>query len=395
MQEPTDFGMSAVGTLSRVAGCRLPRHFQLFWTRWREAVLDLNPRLFARREHDPTDPSATHEYESAGSVRIGCRLLMPPASGPTRAGLVVLHGYDAPGPLQEQEQRWQGLAELGVATLTIRVRGYPGSSLDTGDLALSEQGWIAQGLSVPVEPENGHAGWVLSGAVADVVCAVRALRAQLQPDMPIYMRGESFGGALAILGSAQLGQQAPDRLVIGLPSLGDWAWRLEHVEHPLGAAADIQRVLIQEAIRREEIETTLALFDTALHAPQVRCPVLCKLAERDEVVPAPSAAAVFNALRPSPQERWRFVTPHGHFDGGIANARRHALFERTVDAFLDPELSAEDGLHKWVKHQSGRVTTEPMAKGEKEQRTKKPADERAEERAEGLAGGMAEGRAGT
>lgn len=377
MQEPTDFGLSIAGTLSRVAGYKLPRHFPLFWKRWREAVLDLNPRLFARRDPDPSDPSATHEFQSAGSVSIGCRLLLPPASGPTRAGLVVLHGYDAPGPLQEQEQRWQGLAELGVATLTVRVRGYPGSSLDTGDFTLTEEGWIAHGLSVPVEPENGHAAWVLSGAVADVVCAVRALRAQLQPDVPIYMRGESFGGALAILASAQLGREAPDRLVIGLPSLGDWVWRLKHVEHPLGAAADIGRVLVQQASRREEVEATLALFDTALHAPLVRCPVLCKLAERDEVVPAPSAAAVFNALRPSPQERWRFVVPHGHFDGGIACARRHATFERTVDAFLDPEVSPEGGLNEWVKHQSGPVTTEPMVKG------------MAEERAEGLAEGMA------
>jgi cephalosporin-C deacetylase-like acetyl esterase len=363
MQEPTDFGLSVAATLSRVSGCKVPPHFQLFWRRWREAVLSLDPRLFGRREHDPSDPSATHEFESTGSVRIGCRLLPPPASGPTRAGLVVLHGYDTPGPLQEQEQRWQGLAELGVATLTLRVRGYPGSTLDTGDLTTSEEGWIANGLSVPVEPEKGHAGWVLSGAVADVVCAMRALRTQLRPGLPVYMCGESFGGALAILASAQLGHEAPDRLVIGLPSLGDWAWRLAHVEHPLGAAADIQQVLVREARRRDEIEATLALFDTVLHAPQVRCPVLCKLAQRDEVVPAPSAAAVFNALKPSPQERWRFVTPHGHFDGGIANARRHALFERAIDAFLDPEVSPEDGINEWVKHQSDRVTTEPAKSG--------------------------------
>ncbi len=367
MYEPTDFGLSVTSTLSRVATNRQPHHFKLFWSRWRQAVMGLNPRLTGRRENDPTDPTATHEFESVGHVRIGCRLLLPPASGPIRAGLVVLHGYDDPGPLQEQEQRWQGLAETGIATLNVRVRGYPGSALDVGDLTLADEGWIAQGLDAPVEPDTGQAGWVLSGAVADVVCAVRSLRAQLrnqlQPDVPVYVRGESFGAALAILAAAQLDREAPERLAIGLPSLGDWAWRLGHVEHPLGAAGDIQRVLVREARRCEEIETTLALFDTALHAPHVQCPILCKLAQRDEVVPAPSAAAVFNALRPSPQERWRFVTPYGHFDGGIANARRHALFERAVDAFLDPDRAPEEGINEWVKHQSDRVTTGPAESG--------------------------------
>lgn len=366
MQEPTDFGLSVAGTLSHIARRRVPRDFQLFWSRWREAVLGLDPRLFERREHDPSDPTATHEFESAGSTQIGCRLLLPPASGPTLAGLVVLHGYDVPGPLEEEEQRWHGLAERGVATLIIRVRGYPGSSLSTGNISSSEGGWIAHGLDVPIQPESGCAGWVLSGAIADVVCAVRALRAQLRTGTPVFMRGESFGGALAVLASAQLGREAPDRLAIGLPSLGDWAWRLEHVEHPLGAAADIQRVLIQEARRREELETTLNLFDTALHAPHVRNPVLCKLAERDEVVPAPSAAAVFNALRPSPLERWRFVTPHGHFDGGIANARRHATFERAVDAFFEPRSSPEEGLHAWVQRESDQSAASPTTEGRAE-----------------------------
>jgi cephalosporin-C deacetylase-like acetyl esterase len=81
------------------------------------------------------------------------------------------------------------------------------------------------------------------------------------------------------------------------------------------------------------------LFDAAHHAAGVTIPVLCKLAERDDVVPAPSAAAVFHGLA-SPR-KWSFVVPYGHFDGGLAAARRHVTFERLLARFLEPQESAE------------------------------------------------------
>jgi hypothetical protein len=58
---------------------------------------------------------------------------------------------------------------------------------------------------------------------------------------------------------------------------------------------------------------------------------------RDDVVPAPAAAAVFNALGSDPGCKWRFVVKRGHADGGIADARRHALFDRLVREFLGPD----------------------------------------------------------
>jgi hypothetical protein len=89
---------------------------------------------------------------------------------------------------------------------------------------------------------------------------------------------------------------------------------------------------------QQELLSVLDLLDAVHHARAATCPVLCKLALRDDVVPAPSAAAVFNALA-SPQN-WAFWTRFGHYDGGIADARRHELFERVHPAFADPVLEA-------------------------------------------------------
>ena len=363
MLEPDDFGLSVAATLARVGDPRPPAEFRTFWSRWREMVSALNPRLHPVREPDPSDTSATHEFESVQSVRIGCRFVRPPASGPTHAGLVVLHGYADPEPMDEQQRRWSGLIDRGVAVLILRVRGYPGSTLDTGLLTAAPGGWISHGLETAIDERSGQSAWSLSGAVADVVCAVRALRAAVPTGAGVFMHGESLGGALAVLASAQLGPMAPQRLGLALPSFGDWPWRLHRVSHPLGAAEDVQGVLVRHAREVDRVTNTLRLFDTVLHAPRVRGPMLCKLAERDEVVPAPSAAAVFNALSPSPTERWRYVTRYGHFDGGLADARRHAMFERVVDVFFDPAQEPGEGVFEWVKRESARRGDGPLAEG--------------------------------
>ena len=46
-------------------------------------------------------------------------------------------------------------------------------------------------------------------------------------------------------------------------------------------------------------------------------------------------------------EKARFLTPFGHFDGGIADARRHALFDRFTTDFLDPSIKPCDAIAAW------------------------------------------------
>lgn len=364
MFEPDDFGMSAAATLAHVADPTPSRHHVPFWKSWVRAIAAEDPRLthVTGPDPDPADASATHQFISHRHVRIGCRLMEPQGPrGQVRAGLVTLHGYDHPAPLSQEEERWSDLASRGVSVLAIRVRGYPGSLVDTGNW--TSPSWVTRGLDVPFTPTGPDGldttntdlmAWSMALAVADVVNACRAMVRKLGSGAPLYLRGESFGAALAVI-AASLSAQHPelgfsvDRLQIGLPTLGDWKWRLadQRARRVGGTQREIVELLTREATRSEELIERLRVCDTAIHAQRVRCPVLCKLALRDEIVPAPAAAAVFNALYTAPGRKWRFVTPYGHFDGGIKNARRHALFDRCAIDFLDPVLQPVESMLRW------------------------------------------------
>lgn len=369
MFEPEDFGLSCGATLARVADPKPSRHHVPFWSSFGRAIAADTPHLvpWTDRDRDPADDTATHQYTSHRFVRIGCRLIEPPkprAANPIRAGLISLHGYDHPIPLVQEEERWAGLAAKGVAVLAIRVRGYPGSLIDTGDWSIPT--WIGRGLDVPLSASGPDAtdttptdlqAWSLPLAISDVINACRALTEFIGPDKPLFLRGESFGGGLAVIATAlmtSLRELSPLRLAIarlqiGLPTLGDWSWRLapERRSHSGGAQREIANLLTLHAAREAELIERLRVCDSAIHAQRVRCPVLCKLAMRDEVVPAPAAAAVYNALYTPPGQKWRFLTPYGHFDGGIRNARRHALFDRCAEDFLDPAQNADEAMAKW------------------------------------------------
>ena len=209
--------------------------------------------------------------------------------------------------------------------------------------------------------------WSQAGGVADVFQACRALRAWLAAKglktREIFLHGESFGGGLALPAAAELDGRGHERVRVGrlalaLPTMGDWPWRHEH---PIanGSGAEVARLL--EKHRGDEglvelIQLRLRLFDSVVHGARVRCPTLCKLATRDEIVPAPTAAAVFNAMRVDPGMKWRFVVPHGHAETGLANAKRHLEFERCAADFLDPAKEPARAMLSW----SDRLQVEPQ-----------------------------------
>lgn len=337
MVEPDDFGLTPIQTLAHVADpTRTARHARV-WKAWGGAVEAAAARLGHAQERDPSDATADVCFESVRHTRIGCRLMLP--TGRAAAGIVVLHGYSGVPTLAEQAARWEPLRARGAGVLLVRVRGFAGSRLDAGDWESHPGGWITRGLESAGEEA---ADWSFALAAADVVAGVRALRRHLAAGTgvgpPVYIAGESFGAALAVVAAAYLSDRDEiARLALGLPSMGDWAWRLTHPRaRGSGAWAQVMRFLSDHADRQEQALTRLRTFDAAIHARQVRCPVLCKLAVRDDVVPAPAAAAVFNAMAGDPGRKWRYVTAYGHFDGGIADTRRHAAFERLVQEFLDP-----------------------------------------------------------
>ena len=353
MLAPDDYGMNWLATLAHTAsGGRVPSH-GVFWQDWVRRVSGHRAVLEHLSESDdPSDPTATHSFEGMHHASIGCRLERP--SRP-RGGVVVLHGYQDPPSLAESVERRTPLVDRGLAVLAIRIRGYAGSRAGAGDLTAAPYGWICQGLR-PIGDRCDEAGeWVLADAVADVLYAVAALRRQLPPGSPVSLIGQSFGGGLAVMAAAQsaaIERTYPEvrlsRLALGVPTFGDWPWRLSHTHlRSPGSGGELMRYIASHGGNDTGFRRTLGLFDAAIHARMVRQPTICKLALRDDVVPAPSQSAVYNALGAAPGEKARFVTPFGHFDGGIADARRHALFDRFTTDFLDPTHSPGEVIAAW------------------------------------------------
>lgn len=358
---PDDFGLSPLETLAHVGVGAPARDHSAFWAHWEQAVAACVPELRPRthEEPDPSDTSATHEFESLRHVRIGATLLLPPGAkrnpAAIRAGVLALHGYAAPPPLGAEEQAWTPLLERGTAVLAIRVRGFPGSRLDARSLTPEgpghDLGFVTYGLDARVSKPEDAMVWSIPQAVADVALACRALRTYLDrlpgPRRPLYLTGTSFGGGLAVVAAAHGAPGSFDRLCISLPAMGDWTWRLAHRDRCRhGMGGEVWNFLTLHAARAAEIVEVLRLCDTVVHAGRVRCPTLCGLALRDEVVPAPAAAGVFNALACDPGRKWRFILPAGHAEAGVRNARRHALFARFTLDFLDPGLTPDEALDR-------------------------------------------------
>ena len=332
---PRDFGFNARETLAFVLDATPPPGFTQWWSRWRDLVwahrAEFEPVNFEAQAHH----GVTHTVRSLAGVEVGCRI-SGAAPEAARGVVISIHGYGTPdGPMDDRDP-WS--TREGMAVIKVRLRGYHGSDVQTGDLTAHPFGHIAAGLDAE-DPVNA---WALSGSVADVLNVFRAARLRFGRHVPISLHGESYGGGIAVVAASQIfGDDQVHRLAMGVPTLGGWRWRLEQ-RVTSGSGWDMARFLDMHPDLRERTLELLGLFDAVVHARRVVCPVLCKLALKDEVVPAPTAAAIFNALGSDPGRKWRHVTEFGHADGGMEDLRRHAEFERLIGEFLDPARRARE-----------------------------------------------------
>jgi cephalosporin-C deacetylase-like acetyl esterase len=341
---------AAMDVLSYVADATPPPGFVQFWSSWRDRLMATSPAL---REETP-DPAScgaggvTHVVESIGGVRLGCRLIARDEFADKPRGVVLqVHGYAvAPGtPISDDLPVSDDILDAGWAVLKVRVRGYPGSQGETGDLTQPTDGVGFAGRDLG-DPER----WPVGLAIADVVQAARAVRSRFGLMTPVVFGAESFGAGLGVVAAAVgRGDGFIDRLVIGLPTLGAWGYRLGSDEPaPEGSMTAHVLAGIEASGDAEAARRTLALHDAVVHAARIVVPVLCKLAIEDPVVPARTQAAIYNALGTSPGMKWRFAAPVGHVaDAGIANARRHAAFSRLAAQFIAAGPDYGPVMRRW------------------------------------------------
>ena len=337
-----------------------PDH-SVFWKHWFAKLVEQTPVLERRAIKDSSDPTATHEFLSMGNTRIGARLILPQTGKQVAASLVTVHGDYTPDPLEVNARRWQHVADRGVAVLLIRLRGFPGSQADTGDLTNETNpgdAWITRGFT-----STSNDDWILPQAVADVSNACRIMRNALihrdtdtdidvDPSVEhpgVYLHGSSLGGGLAVISAAQLigkirGESIVNRLAIATPSLGDWPSRFDR---PSGTAADIKRVIDANPDRFDELMERLKLCDAVVHGRKVHIPTYAMLAHNDAVVAPACAAGVYNSIDADPGRKWRFLIQHGHHTGDTNNNRRIALYARSLADFFDPYNTPIASMRDW------------------------------------------------
>lgn len=321
---PEDYGLSPEQTLSHNSLAEEPEGFDRFWREFREAIGTFSTHW----QGSLTEPSSEIVIPSWRSVRVVARVSIP--AGEIRGIIITSHGYAAETAFSDEPEPW---ADFGLATVRLRVRGYPPSTLDMNDVRTD---WILHGI------ESAEA-WILNGAVADIIQAFRCAKTAFGSDLPVVLHGESFGGGLAVIAASQLFamDEQPHRLILGLPTFGDWTWRSSRYCN--GSGGQVNMLLdARRGEQKEKLMSNLLLFDATLHARNVTCPLVSKLAHVDDTVPAPSAAAIHNAI--GSKRKWRFETKYGHFDGGISDLRRHILFEQIHPQFADPTREPEETM---------------------------------------------------
>lgn len=224
--------------------------------------------------------------------------------GETVAAVVALHGFgDYGNAFRDLAPR---LAGVGIAVYAIDQRGF-------GEAP-------------------GHGYW--HGAkrmAADAEIVVRLVKREL-PGTPVYLLGESMGGAVAMLALSRPGTAA-DGAVLSAPAVWgrDWmprlqVWGLELLAHtvpwlpleprglrikPSDNIAMLRELardpLFLRAPRADAVHGLVDLMDRAQAvAPTLRKPLLVLYGRNDELVPKPPTCAMLASLPDNPR-RWRMV----------------------------------------------------------------------------------------
>lgn len=267
-----------------------------------------------------------HAALMADRMRLPIRVWRP--AGDVVAAVVALHGFgDYSNAFADFGPQ---LADAGIAVFAVDQRGF------------------------------GRAGrwgrWHGMAAMVDDARATVGLVREELPGRPVYLMGESMGGAVAML--AMTGEPAADGAILSAPAVWGRAWMprlqvwaLEAAGHtipwlplnprglpfkPSDNIAMLRRLardpLFVKNPRVDAVYGLVDLMDAAQDtAPRVRGPLLVLYGGRDDLVPKKPTCAVLGKLRARPAEDLRVVL----YPGGY-----HMLFRDLQGARVVADIAA-------------------------------------------------------
>jgi alpha-beta hydrolase superfamily lysophospholipase len=213
--------------------------------------------------------------------------------------------------------------------------------------ALPAPGFLAQGIAVYAFDQRGFGAAPPRGRwagdrtmVADAILATRLLR-ERYPDIPLYLLGESMGGAIAVLAVTGPAPAPVDGVILAAPAVwgrqtmnifervGWWVITqlpaLEFTQRsvpykihpsdniPMLRALGADPLVLKEA-RTDTLAGVVDLMSAAVaRAPYLAVPALILYGEKDEIVPRDAVASFVDHLPADAQRRQRIALyPNGY-----------------------------------------------------------------------------------
>ena len=278
---------------------------------------------------------------TADGLELPLRIWLP-EEGPPKAVILALHGFNFYSRIFEEPGPYW--AKRGIATYAYDQRGFGAA------------------------PNPGM--WAGAGAlIADVGAAVRSLRAR-HPGVPVYLLGDSMGGAVAI---AALGGPEPppvDGVILVAPAV--WArttmplpyrvalWIGAHTVpwHAVTGrglkvqASDNIEMLIAlgrdplnlKETRIDAIHGLVNLMDLALErAPNLALPTFLMYGAKDEVVPEDPTLELWRRLHEAPDARQRRALYADGWHLLLRDLQAEVVLGDIVNWIEDPDAALPSG----------------------------------------------------
>jgi alpha-beta hydrolase superfamily lysophospholipase len=251
------------------------------------------------------------------------------------ARVVMDDGYSLPLTL------WQ--ADTAPRAVVLALHGFNDyrNAFETTGRALAVYGIVTYAYDQRGFGETAQRGiWPGSRRLQDDARQVVALLRRKHPHVPLYLLGDSMGGAV-VMGVVNSATAAPvDGVILVAPAVRGWhtlplwqratLWLSAHtlpaqtvtgegLEIMASDHIDMLRTMARDPLiiketRIDAIYGLADLMDTALLAsPRFTTPALILYGERDEIIPRVPFCMLLNALPAPPDGQWRLVLyPEGY-----------------------------------------------------------------------------------